>query len=274
MIKRVFQISDVHIRNLQRHNEYEEQICKTIEKIKELSDGYDKDEMRIVICGDITHQKTTVSNELFVIMGNFIRRLEEICKVLVISGNHDMLVNNNNRTDTISALFETAQFDNSIFIDQFLDYKSGVVIDDNITWVLYSIHDNYNKPYIKDVIRDNPDNVTVGLYHGIVKGATLNSGIILDAGTDDDFFEGCDIVMAGHIHKRQHLKRGDTDIVYSGSLIQQTMGEKVTQHGFVLWNIQDKSFEFVDIDTDYGIYKIEINDVDDITNDKEIIMNY
>ena len=48
-------------------------------------------------------------------------------------------------------------------------------------------------------------------------------------------------MAAGDIHKRQEIKRGDVKIVYPGSLIQQTFGETVTQHGFAVWDLEKKT---------------------------------
>jgi DNA repair exonuclease SbcCD nuclease subunit len=80
--------------------------------------------------------------------------------------------------------------------------------------------------------------------------------------------------MAGHLHKRQVLKRGDTEIVYPGSLIQQTYGETVSQHGFAVWNVEDMSYNFIDIDSEYGLYDVQINNIEDIEEDKERLVNF
>jgi DNA repair exonuclease SbcCD nuclease subunit len=102
----------------------------------------------------------------------------------------------------------------------------------------------------------------------------LNNGTVVDGGVEGSLFEGCDCVMAGDIHKRQVLKRGNVDIVYSGSLIQQTFGETVSQHGFVIWDIENMTHEFVDLESDYGLYDISIENIDDIDNDKEKLINF
>ena len=44
--------------------------------------------------------------------------------------------------------------------------------------------------------------------------------------------------MLGHIHKRQSVK---DVIVYAGSLIAQNVGEIDSNHGYVLWDINDKN---------------------------------
>ena len=107
-IKLVIHCADIHIRNVQRHEEYAQQLERFVEKCKEIAAPYDKDEVRIVIAGDLVHSKNQISNELIVFASVFLRKLEQIAKVIVISGNHDLVVDNQSRTDTLTALFETA----------------------------------------------------------------------------------------------------------------------------------------------------------------------
>jgi len=272
MIKCVIQLADVHIRPNIRLGEYAEQLQKFTEKCKEITSNYKKEEIRIIICGDLFHSKLQISNNLIILTSYFLRQLEEIATVLIYAGNHDLLVNNMSRTDTLTALFETANFQNCKFIDAMLDYKSGIIEDDNILWALYSIYDGFSRPNIDEA--DKTNKKIIGLYHGMVIGATLNNGFVADSGVYGDIFEGCDCVMAGDIHKRQVIKRGDVEIVYSGSLIQQTFGETVSQHGFVVWNIEDMTHTFVDLDSEYGLYNVEIESIDDIDNDKERLINF
>lgn len=273
-VKKIITCGDIHIRNFARQDEYSEQLNLFIEKCKEIASNYDKDEVRIVIVGDILHQKNNISPDLITIVSCFIRELEKICKVIMIAGNHDLLVNNTSRKDAISSIFDTAQFSNTFLLDYELDYESGVVYDDNISWCVYSIYDNYIKPDIAKARKDFPNNKIIGLYHGMIIGATLDDGNVVDSGVDGDVFSGCDCVMAGHIHKRQEFRRGDVPVVYCGSLIQQTFGETVTQHGFSVWDVETMQHTFYDLPSNYGLYDFEISSIDDIDNDKEIIVNY
>ena len=274
MIKLIIHSADLHIRAFQRMEEYAEQLQKFIQKCFEIAKPYNKDEVRIVISGDLFHSKLNISNELMIFTSSFLRQLEEVATVIVISGNHDMVINNTTRTDTMTGIFQTANFSNCKFLDMILDYKSGCIIDDNIIWALYSIFDDFMKPDIESAKEANPDAKVIGLYHGMIIGATLNNGSVVDEGVDGDAFSGCDAVMAGHIHKRQELKRGNVDIVYPGSLIQQSFGETVTQHGFAVWNVENMTCEYVDIDSDYNLYDMEIENIDDIDEDKEKLINF
>lgn len=274
MIKRVIHIADVHIHNFVRLEEYTAQFNDLNEKISKEIKGFEKDEIRIVISGDIVHSKNNISNELIAFVATWIRQLEQFGRVIVISGNHDLIQGNSSRIDTLTAIFTTAAFSNAIHLDSYFGYDSGAIADDNITWALYSIFNDYRRPDIESARANYPNNTVVGLYHGTVIGATLNNGNVMDNGINGDIFSGCDMVMAGDIHKRQVIKRGDVEIVYPGSLIQQTFGETITQHGFAVWNIEDKTYKFVDLSTDYGLYDFEIKKPNDIDDNKEILRNF
>lgn len=271
-IKKIIQVADIHIRNLKRHEEYLEQLNKFIDKCKEITKPYKKDEVRILICGDIIHSKNQISNELIVFTSSFLRKLEKVAKVLIYSGNHDLLQNNSSRTDTLTALFETAQFKNCKYLDEMLGYESGCIVDNNIIWALYSIHDGYSKPSMDEIDTDGKH--IIGLYHGVAVGSTLPNGYVSENGLGKNAFDICEVVMAGDIHKRQEIKFGDTRLVYPGSLIQQNFGETVSQHGFAVWNVEDMSYEFVDLESDWGLYDIWANSIDDIKNDTERLKNF
>lgn len=274
MIKLIIHCADIHIRNNDRREEYEEQLTKFINKCKEVASPYDKSEIRIVIAGDLVHSKNNVSNELFPFLRSLIFSLQEIGKVIVISGNHDMQTSNTMRMDTLTALFETARPNNADFVDLHLGYESGVLIDENVTWVLYSIFNDFRKPDVSDAKEQNPNNTVIGLFHGTVIGSQLNNGIINQDGTDGSVFNECNFVLAGHIHKKQDIKCGNTIVSYPGSLIQQNYGETVTQHGFNVWDLEEKSHTFIELNSDYSMYDFEISSKEDINSDKEILMNY
>lgn len=277
MIKCIIHCSDIHIRNYQRLVEYSEVLSDFIARCKEIASAYDKEEVRIVIAGDLVHQKNTVSNELMFFTSNFIRELSGIAKVIIIAGNHDYLSSNENRLDTLSGLFATAQFENAEFLDSITEYKSGCIKDQNVIWALYSTYDGFIRPDIESA-KDGDENCKViGLFHGDLVGATLYNGYVMDSGVNASIFNGCDVVMAGHIHKRQVIEKGGVKIVYGGSLIQQNFGESVSNHGFVEWTIDDNnviSEKLHELESNYSMYNIEVNSLDEIDEDKERLINF
>lgn len=276
MIKRIYQIADVHIPTYQRLEMYAVQLEKLVNNISDdaARSGLKPEEMRIVICGDLVNSKNIVTNELNVFASSFIRQLSSIAKVICIAGNHDLIESNTSRTDTLTAIFQTAQFENAVFLDMELGYASGIVYDEDIIWALYSFYDDYNKPDIENAIQEKPDSKVFGLYHGQIVGTKLFNGFVSDCGQGSDIFEGCDYVLAGHIHKRQSIRKGDCEIVYSGSVVQKDYGESLTQHGYVVWNLVDNEYHYVDIPSEYGYYDFSVNSIEDIINDNEKLNNY
>ena len=127
MVKKIIHIADLHIRTIQMHELYKTQFEKLlIDLTVELSD-YNYDETRIVIAGDIAHQKINISNEQLMLTSWFIKSLTQLGKVIIIPGNHDFLENNTQRLDSISPVVDL--LDNSN-IQYYKD--SGVYDDDNI----------------------------------------------------------------------------------------------------------------------------------------------
>lgn len=270
MVKKIIQVADIHIRRTMdnwENNMYLELLTQFIEECKKIAEPYDRSEVRIVICGDLFHNKNNISNDLDIMATNFIRELEKIAPIRILVGNHDYNANNIDQAHTITTFCETRGFNDTILLDDILNYRSGCIIDDNIVWTVYSTFDDFIKPDIITTKQENNDKIFVGLYHDMILGATMNNGSVSDVGASSDTFDGCDCVMAGHIHKRQVLRKNGIDIVYSGSLFQQNFGETVTQHGFCVWNMEDLSHEFIDLKSDYGYYNLEINNLDDINNE-------
>lgn len=273
-IKKIIACSDIHIRNFVRQSEYIDQLDKFINLCKKNCENYNKEEVRIVIVGDLLHQKNNISPDLISIVSTFIRQLQEIATVIIIAGNHDLIENNTTRKDAISSIFDTAQFENAYLLDYELGYKSGYIIDNNIIWCVYSIYDDYVSPDIDQAIHDNPDKKIIGLYHGMIIGARLDNGSIVDSGVEGDTFKGCDYVIAGHIHKHQNLQRGNVPITYCGSLIQQDFGETIKNHGFITIDVEDMNVNYIELENNYELVNMEISSIDDIDNDKEVITNY
>lgn len=275
MIKKIIHIADIHIPNTLDNRPYNVMLMEFISDLNETIKNYNKDEIRIVIAGDTFQQKIKLTNEAKIMFHQMLNALNFLGKTIIIAGNHDMLENNKDRKDSLTPTFEIKDvYKNVIYADKILNYKSGYIIDDNIIWGLYSMHDNFSNPNIKDLKTKYPDKKIIGLYHGEVVGAVTDNGRMSESGIDTNLFEGCDCVMAGHIHKFQEIKKKGIPIVYSGSLFQQDYGENVTGHGYVVWNVEDLKYSLHEVKNDYSIYKFSISSYDDIDEDVEKLLNY
>ncbi|MCD8207341.1 MAG: metallophosphoesterase family protein [Bacteroidales bacterium] len=275
MIKKVIHIADVHIPNMEDKRPYSAMLDKFCDELETYVSQYDRDEIRIVVAGDMFHHKIKVSNEGVSMFHSLLNKLNGMAKTYIIAGNHDMLENNKQRTDSITPTFSIeGAYPNVVYLDKELNYKSGYFVDDNVTFALYSMHDNFAKPNLLKTKKEHKENRIIGLYHGEIPGATTDLGRKSESGIDINDFKGCDCVMAGHIHKFQEIRKGKgAPIVYAGSLFQQDRGEKIEGHGFVAWDMETMEYEHVETDNDYRILRFKIGSYDDIKEDKEKLVN-
>ena len=74
-IKKIIACSDIHVRNINRMEETYEVLSTFIEKCKGIAAEYNRDEVRIVVAGDIFTNKINVSNEANLAVSWFLRSL-------------------------------------------------------------------------------------------------------------------------------------------------------------------------------------------------------
>jgi len=264
MIKKIVHISDIHIRTLQLHDLYRVQLQKFIDDVKEKTDEYDHDEIRIVITGDIFDQKINISNEQTILTSWFFRELADIGIVIIIPGNHDFLENNQERVDSITPIVDLLRNKDIRY------YKnSGVYEDGNVNWVVYSLYQTNQRPEFK-----RGSGLYIGLFHGQVQGMATDLGYKFEDGYDKLNFLDLDLLLCGDIHKRQAFDLPNKKKGYMiGSYIQQEHGETIKHHGYGIYDVDDDEYLFVDIESDQPFMHFEINDINDIENETEKLLN-
>jgi len=268
MIKKIVHLGDLHFRPYHRHGEYKEQCLKLIDDLTDLREEYGYEEVRIVIAGDIVHQKTNVSNELFLILLWFLGKLDDIFPVILLPGNHDFLENNKERVDSITPIVEALSSDNIVYLK-----KSKCYVDENIVWCPYSLFDDNDRPDIDDFKETHGDKVFIGIFHGAIMDSVTDVGYRIEHGVDMQIFDGLDICICADIHRRQKLMYGNTQIVYCGSMIQQNYGESIRDHGYLIWDVESLTYDAINLESDYGLYSFKISSLDDVENGKEILTN-
>jgi len=268
MIKKVIHCSDIHIRTFRLHDEYRVVFDTFYKECTNICKPYAFDEVRIVVVGDLFHQKITISNESLLLAAEFLRNLANIAPTIVVAGNHDLLENNRDRLDSITPVIQLLNEPNLHYYTERKCY-----LDDNIVWCNYSIFEGNQRPDIELAkVEYGKDKKYIGLFHAPIVNAITDVGYRFDSGTSVDHFEGLDAVMCGDIHKRQNLG-SKSPIIFSGSLLQQDFGETVSNHGFVVWDIDTMTYEEIDIDNPSSSYLFEIHSVDDVVNGKEKLKN-
>jgi energy-coupling factor transporter ATP-binding protein EcfA2/predicted MPP superfamily phosphohydrolase len=254
-VEKIYHLADLHIRNLKRHTEYREVFQKFLNNV-------DRDNIEnavIYLAGDIAHAKTEMSPELVREISWFLTECANRKHTFLITGNHDCNLNNNYRLDVLTPIVENLENERIHYLRD-----TGVYPFHNITFVVYSILDNQeNWPKGELVEGEN----TICLFHGPVNDSTTDIGYTVSSNSfTTEMFDGFDMVMLGDIHKRQTL--GRSTIAYAGSMIQQNHGESLEKHGYLLWDVESRTFEEVDIPNDYGFYTLDVDNgvVPTVTN--------
>lgn len=265
MIKKIIHIADLHIRTIQLHDLYKKQFENFIHELQKQTKDYTVEEIRIVIVGDIAHQKINISNEQLLLTSWFLNELTTYGKVVIIPGNHDFLENNTQRLDSITPIVDLLNNKKISY------YKNlGVYDDENINWVVYSLYQHNNRPtYEKE-----KGKFYVGLFHGPIQGLSTDVGYTFEDGYDKLNFVGLDLLLCGDIHKRQTfiLPEGGRAIMV-GSLIQQNFGETIKNHGYGVYDVPTKEYSFYDIPNEQPYMHFSISDIKDIEDEKEELLN-
>jgi len=243
-LKYIHHISDIQIRNLKRHKEYEEVFEKTYEEVKKY-----KDNAVAYIGGDIAHSKTDMSPELVDQLSRLFKNLSDICPTIIIAGNHDCNLNNRSRLDVLTPIVNNLNHSNLHYLKDTGIYKCA-----DVQFVVWDVWDD-KKEYIK--AKDVEGDTKIVLFHGTVDRCETDLGFRLPSDVKITQFKGYDLGLLGDIHKRQHLNKQET-ISYCGSLVQQNHGEGLS-HGYLLWDVPSRKSKYIEIQNDYGYYTLDID---------------
>ena len=246
-VEKIYHLADLHIRNLKRHKEYREVFQKFLDSVE--ADNIQNS--IIYLAGDIAHAKTEMSPELVREISWFLTECSKLRETFLITGNHDCNLNNDYRLDVLTPIVENL---NNPRIHYLRD--TGVYPFQNLTFVVYSILDKKsNWPKAEDIEGENK----ICLFHGPVNKAQTDIGYTVSSNSFTlDMFDGFDMVMMGDIHKRQNF--GIPHIAYAGSMVQQNHGEMLEGHGYLLWDVESRTYQEFDLHNDYGYLTIDVVD--------------
>ena len=241
MIK-IAHFGDIHIHNLQRHDEYRIQFDKIYKILKKQQPD------RIVIAGDLFEKFVEISNEAKTLSSEFLNKLSKIAKIIIVPGNHDIMKKNRNRLNSVYTVVNIMDNPNITYFG-----NSGFFDDGDIVWVNYSHLEKDVEPWVDIKHTKNKDKIYIALFHDPINGSMTNTKKFIDPKykqiTD---FNKNDFVFLADIHKLQYFRKNKS-AAYCGSTIQQNFGESPDEHGFIIWNIEnakDFTSEFIEIPND------------------------
>jgi DNA repair exonuclease SbcCD nuclease subunit len=260
MIKKLVHFSDLHIKLYKDHQQYRDILTNCFSEWSELKPD------RIVFTGDLVHSKNQMTPELINMVTWVLSNCSKICPTIVLIGNHDFLENNLDRVDALSPIIDTMGDENIKYFK-----NSGVVEDDNINWVVYSLMNHNERPNFTP----STNKLNIGLFHGPIQGLVTDMGFAFDDGYNTNEFRGCDLVLAGDIHKHQILGIPNGKKAYMvGSLIQQNFGENVRKHGYGVYYVEEDRYDFIEVENLSPYLNFKIKDITDIENGKEKLTNF
>ena len=246
LISHIFHISDIHIRLYNRQKEYQEVFNKLYELIEQ--NIKQNPNQIIIITGDLLHSKNNLSPECILNTQNFLIKLSSITLTLLIAGNHDALLTNNQREDSITAIVENLHIPNFYYLK-----NSGVYYIANLSISVNSLLDN---KWIYANSFTNPPGIShkIALYHGGVGIIETGVGHRLRGERLVEDFDGYDYVLLGDIHKFQFLDPEQKKIAYASSLIAQNFNEWNSPHGALHWDLFHQNHIYYPIENKHGFF--------------------
>ena len=258
-IERIFHISDIHIRLYNRQKEYQDVFQKLYDYIKQNSSTHRE---IIIITGDLLHSKNNLSPESILITQHFLINLAALCPTFLIAGNHDAMLTNQQREDSITAIVQNIRIPNFFYLR-----NSGVYLAANVAIAVCSLLDNQ---WIRAESFQPPAQIQhkIALYHGGVGIVDTGVGYRLRGEKLVSDFDGYDFTLLGDIHKYQGLvpKR----MAYASSLIAQNFSEFQDPHGVLVWNLETLEHIYHAIDNPCGFFILNINNNQLFVNDAQI----
>ena len=241
-IKNVYHCSDIHIRLNSRHDEYREVFDQLYSMLPRNPNGIN------VCCGDILHNKNELSPDCIVLVLDFLESLSKIMPTFIIAGNHDAVLTNMDKMDSLSGILNRREIPGLFYLK-----NSGIYRYNNVVFGVSSLLDG--KHIYADSITRRSGDIVIGLYHGSVGSPMNDLGFKISGEKPLSEFLGYDLVMLGDIHKYQYLNDEKT-VAYSSSLISQNFGECDDYHGFLEWDLLQKGSIYRIVPNDYRYVRI------------------
>ena len=238
-------LSDIHIRLYARHPEYREVFSNLYRWIDDTLLPLQREgkEVVLVLTGDILHNKIELTPECILVTLEFFQELARRLPTLVIAGNHDALLNNRDRIDSLTAVLRDRTIPGLYYLKDTGVYPFGGVAFHVLSLLdpLSDKAEDVSKWYRESLSMTPTLRKNVALFHGGVGRYRLQNNFYHDSNIPLSSFDGYDAVMLGDIHLHQFLS---PTIAYAGSLISQNAGETDPCHGVLVWDLEATTTQY------------------------------
>ena len=268
-MKKIFHISDIHIRNgdkiTSRYNEYNNVFDNLFKSLHNNITKYNLsyNDYIIIVTGDIFHNKNIIGNYGLELYNKFIKGLTDIGKTIIFHGNHDR---NQNEIDQPSLISSTIEIENLRILK-----STQTFIINNIGFSYVNIDDTLDNTSTVGRLKKLPEfpkicekvSKKIALFHGTFANVKLYNGNHVLNSTNPYPFEWIsdfDFALLGDIHLRQKGMYGNMLWGYAGSLVQQNYGEDIINHGYMIWDIELSTIEYVNVYNSHGYINIIAKD--------------
>lgn len=239
---KIIHIADLHIQTA-RKGEYQQIFDLLIDAVEEHRP------QAVVIAGDVFDNKITVRPDeidLFCYLAKCIMDLR--VHLVIIPGNHDCNMNDAAVTDLLTPIVKESLQDNQKYAEYVHFWtRTGTYEALGMDWSVYSPIDQ-----LTPEARALGTRIHIALVHETVRSCEIQTGAIWEEETrlSVDTLAGYDIVMMGDVHRMQFMR---PHIAYSGSLVQQNIGEAPDDHGYILWDVEARRGQFHEIPNPLGV---------------------
>lgn len=275
VIDNVIHISDLHFTMRDKYEHYQNVFDHFIEDIKK----YDNSNTIVIITGDLFNEKNKLDSKLVFFSKKLIYNISKLFTTFIICGNHDFIQQNRKIPDTISSVF----YDNLYEHDYMFDVQNnlyylkntGYYVYENIGFGVLSVFDlhDYSSCGLNENIEfpdgnilhnyyENRNHFNLALLHTTVKNSAIQTHEgydrfleSYDNHIDVNNIKNYDYILLGDIHKQQFIKNAG----YPSSLVQQNFGEDPVNHGYILWDLKNKKYDFIRVYSDYAMIKCKVS---------------
>ena len=168
------------------------------------------------------------SREMF-----FDKLAERNIAVHMLAGNHDTYFKNTNDVNSVDLLLN--EYKNINVIDRPATIN---VNDTSICMMPWICPENYDNSML--VLENTPANICMG--HFEIAGFAMHRGMPSQEGLSRELFKRFDVVFSGHYHHRST----QDNIRYLGNPYELTWQDYNDPRGFHLFDLSDRSLEFVE----------------------------